>query len=685
MMLYPTPIAPGQSEQRQNSCDERSVPRTDKASRPCKMDSDSIRHRRMTAWSKRASSGLQQPINEGQGCRREGQPVIESCESWRSWPRREAARSWIRWPLSRTRLRTSLSTTFIGDSATSSIRPCNGLLSMNTLLTLLTDEKSQKTQCDGSRPCRRCARLKIPCLRDRPYRPRGRPRKFHGSPARRTSAPSPTEEADSQVGAGTGTETGPGVPGAVVVTASHRWQADENLVWTVSDAPAGQSEQSSEYTIEINEPILVDAQAGIDRDIGEQQDRENESDHADDGDGAGHDTPYTNDDLESVSNTSSRLQRPASTELVAAWPITDHHSASTCTQTALDHDTAQALLRLMLSDAEKLGIFEILNHPQLRVALDMYGLVDTGPYSQELSLALLAIAIELEPSCLPSFLHDGRDILIDTLRVEFLTRVPTMARKTSDLSLSQCVSLVLASYTISKSGKVYPELTTRCESIGHIHPLPGPILIMSSVGRAIHLQAVLLQTVLNSPRDIDSTDGIRDSLEQFFLDFPPNMLEFSSIKFVYQLEAMIWFHEYAILLGEVSRVCRTPIIFLPDDLTTDFPNTSATRPKPTKAFPSNSLLYQLFIIDHSFSSVAVPLLHRSRHIKHGSSLYPDSYQILQASLVEIARYRWSVDGCGISRVAGIVGDRILRIQLSDEEVSKDYAHPMPDSVSAVSI
>ncbi|KAF4956242.1 hypothetical protein FSARC_11641 [Fusarium sarcochroum] len=57
----------------------------------------------------------------------------------------------------------------------------------------------------------------------------------------------------------------------------------------------------------------------------------------------------------------------------------------------------------------------------------------------------------------------------------------------------------------------------------------------------------LLQTILSSPRDIDSMDGIRDSLEQYYLNFPPDLLEFSSIKFMYQLEAMIWFHGIFIL------------------------------------------------------------------------------------------------------------------------------------------
>lgn len=45
---------------------------------------------------------------------------------------------------------------------------------------------------------------------------------------------------------------------------------------------------------------------------------------------------------------------------------------------------------------------------------------------------------------------------------------------------------------------------------------------------------------------------IRDSLELFYLDFPPELLEFSSAKSPYQIEAMIWFHGIFILTCECS-------------------------------------------------------------------------------------------------------------------------------------
>jgi len=65
---------------------------------------------------------------------------------------------------------------------------------------------------------------------------------------------------------------------------------------------------------------------------------------------------------------------------------------------------------------------------------------------------------------------------------------------------------------------------------------------------------------------------VRDNLEVYFLQFPVSLLEYRSLKYAYQAEAMVWFHGIYMLtctlLAQIMAVAATHgsllIAYFPD-------------------------------------------------------------------------------------------------------------------------
>ncbi|KAF5598364.1 hypothetical protein FPCIR_3187 [Fusarium pseudocircinatum] len=273
----------------------------------------------------------------------------------------------------------------------------------------------------------------------------------------------------------------------------------------------------------------------------------------------------------------------------------------------LDTCTLQTLLEAIVPNIVGLGIFTILDHSQLMDVVTARKITSPRRHSQELPLALLAIVIELELGCLPPALTNAKQILVDSLRIEFLKRVPTLAWKSTDLGFTQCVALLLASHIwslkedlvqiahrwnnlakliwseirTSETARDAPELAisigtaiefqaTRVLDLLHYSRISWSVPAEAYIPAARRVESHMppntatgsnqtvqscrhgffpmflpltniLRRVLTS-RDPDAMDCIRDSLELFYLEFPPDLLNFSCVKFVYQLEVMIWFH-----------------------------------------------------------------------------------------------------------------------------------------------
>jgi hypothetical protein len=115
----------------------------------------------------------------------------------------------------------------------------------------------------------------------------------------------------------------------------------------------------------------------------------------------------------------------------------------------LDGSAAFNILHGLLLQATRHGPSSILGDLRLDPSLAiqcLYGKVHPR-YPPELTLALLAIALELYPSQLSGQVQENRVLLIDTLRIEFLKRIPVVTWKSTDVNCYQPLVLSLASFT----------------------------------------------------------------------------------------------------------------------------------------------------------------------------------------------------------------------------------------------
>ncbi|KAF5705231.1 xylanolytic transcriptional activator xlnR [Fusarium globosum] len=269
----------------------------------------------------------------------------------------------------------------------------------------------------------------------------------------------------------------------------------------------------------------------------------------------------------------------------------------------LDIQTAQYILSQVFDQSGRLGIFAILSH--LPPDLSPTSLLNQSEgQPRELALMLLAVGLQLNFVWLPIDVQYSLELLIDTLRIESLKLMPMLAWKSSDINVSQTMSLLLASHTWCLQSDM-AEIACRWNAIagliwhdlvrmGNLDTLQRNVL--ARVGKAIELQnAVLsmlhykpptasagfqslpgdlqhevlspgwiggasptnmptdffslfmplvqpLQKVITSPHDSSALDEIRDELEAYFIRFPTTLLEYECLEHAYQAEAMIWFH-----------------------------------------------------------------------------------------------------------------------------------------------
>jgi hypothetical protein len=118
--------------------------------------------------------------------------------------------------------------------------------------------------------------------------------------------------------------------------------------------------------------------------------------------------------------------------------------------TGLDWSSATQLLLRNFADPQRLGIFTIL--PPLNsgtvtdILLDRYS--DQGPSSLSMVVlyALIAIGLELElgSSLMEPMSHN--ELVIDSLRIEALNRIPVLTWKSKDIQLNQAMILLLFSH-----------------------------------------------------------------------------------------------------------------------------------------------------------------------------------------------------------------------------------------------
>ncbi|UPL02496.1 hypothetical protein LCI18_013430 [Fusarium solani-melongenae] len=237
----------------------------------------------------------------------------------------------------------------------------------------------------------------------------------------------------------------------------------------------------------------------------------------------------------------------------------------------------------------------------------------------------------------------------------------------------------------------------------------------------------LLQNVLSSARDLESMKRIRDSLELFYLDFPPELLEFSSAKSPYQIEAMIWFHGIFILTfvrQDLLDILIDETLPMRDDfysvlehailLGEPFPTLLRLDPGLRQISPATVFLINLsstiiasamwqfhccidldtsstLLVDPPESLVVIMRHHqealkaltgqKSRYDLEFigaisdilsslcTGLTSETYQTLQKSLYVVAHYCWHDDGNGISRLAtgargGIVQTRAMSANIT---------------------
>ncbi|KAF5654324.1 xylanolytic transcriptional activator xlnR [Fusarium sp. NRRL 25303] len=339
----------------------------------------------------------------------------------------------------------------------------------------------------------------------------------------------------------------------------------------------------------------------------------------------------------------------------------------------LDIQTAQYILSQVFDQSGRLGIFAILSH--------------------------------LPPDMSPTSLLNQSE--------ESLKLMPMLAWKSSDINVSQTMSLLLASHTwCLQSGMA--EIACRWNAIagliwhdlvrmGNLDPLQRNVL--ARVGKAIELQnAVLsmlhykpptasagfqslpgdlqhevlspgwigdasptnmptdffslfmplvqpLQKVITSSHDSSALDEIRDELEAYFIRFPTTLLEYECLEHAYQAEAMIWFHGIFMLTFflVLTSSVVTCLALREVDGSLGSHEVMATMP-PTLLASADRHLRALETFMKG-TRFDVELIKHIQTCLSSSVMLgsPDSSSDYNRTLDELAFYRWASGGHGILR------------------------------------
>ncbi|EOA92091.1 uncharacterized protein SETTUDRAFT_178397 [Exserohilum turcica Et28A] len=297
------------------------------------------------------------------------------------------------------------------------------------------------------------------------------------------------------------------------------------------------------------------------------------------------------------------MSTSSSSNSTSALQPVDHLSAL-----GLDMSTAYSILDHLFLQAAKHGPLSILNDLHLNATIATQCFLDKAHprCPVELTLSLLAIALELYPDLLPRNIYENKDIIIDTLRIEFLKRIPTLTWKTTDINHSQSLALSLASYAWCLNSQLsaiaaqwngvaqlllnalaapsHPETARLHTHLGQmiqhqnivlrlvngrgfaamefsapVTPLPSQLAhtptdvptsddffphSTSSFANLFLPLSPLLDRVCKLPSQeaTDAASKIRLHLEDYYLAFPTKALQFSSLTYTFQAEAMIWLH-----------------------------------------------------------------------------------------------------------------------------------------------
>jgi hypothetical protein len=115
----------------------------------------------------------------------------------------------------------------------------------------------------------------------------------------------------------------------------------------------------------------------------------------------------------------------------------------------LDEVSGHMILDQLFQKSGDHGFFGMLNDLQLNADIVMrtFQADEAPPCPPELGFALLAIGLEVYSSSLSSDLQQNKNMIVDTLRIEFLKRIPPLTWKSTDLNFYQGVALSLASFT----------------------------------------------------------------------------------------------------------------------------------------------------------------------------------------------------------------------------------------------
>lgn len=306
---------------------------------------------------------------------------------------------------------------------------------------------TKKTQCDGSAPCTRCSRLGLQCVLMRPAGRRGRPKKSLIRLAARASLPR-IHSPDSERSPTSGVRNDPSPAGET----SLRGDATCNPVAPRESNSESQSSSPPGEFVAINDSnVEIDDAAPLAFDNVDSPGYEGAwlaatylcqvSSRNFWAAGPGRDSSgLPTDTLPSLSFTPAA---PSGENTSLLRPINALASID------LDEASAYNILQLLLKPDATRGPSGIFDDLQLDASVAMrclYGDAD-APCPLELSLALLAMGIEFHASSLSPELQANKDIIVDTLRIEFLKRIPVLTWKSTDINCYQALALSLASLT----------------------------------------------------------------------------------------------------------------------------------------------------------------------------------------------------------------------------------------------
>ncbi|KXJ88863.1 hypothetical protein Micbo1qcDRAFT_197173 [Microdochium bolleyi] len=293
----------------------------------------------------------------------------------------------------------------------------------------------------------------------------------------------------------------------------------------------------------------------------------------------------------------------------------------------IDEAVAFHSLRNLFDLAPKLGFMSVLSGTGLDASVVMESLRASrvgSPCPLEFSLALLAFALELCPVSFPIHVELDRHVIIDTLRIDFLGRIPSLTQRSARVSYYHPLALTLASAVwchnpdlaalcaqwnslaqllvdlVSESPHVHfvtPHMKSHLQLLVqhqaaslqflqskpclygnqcHLGVVPGAtdssavptyFSLTTPLSNLMHRACTIRSNGMDaSPDDAILAIDIRLALEDYYLSLPPSMLGIASLACTYQAEAIVWLHGIFIItfIGSVPETSMSSTHVLRD-------------------------------------------------------------------------------------------------------------------------